>query len=360
MPCQDKLYEKQKASWSSRGHPEDEDEVTSSSDDSADETLNCSYSNRLHVTGKKAKDDEKEKEKEKEKSKDKDNDTVKENAKAKENSIHANTIREKHYVIPDVYVWNDSVSCDHDETCDSLKTCIPICAMDFLFVAPSWYTYFHAYIFYICTLMIADTCNRVEIWDISDVLLSVSLPKIPALSSGFSNTIPGESTLPIVENPHKLTVDQILINLGLSEYVSRFQIEKIDNDSLWQLTNEDMRLLGMRIGERRKLLNYLSGVQQRLYNPSASVLSDDDEERSEIMQITASPSHDPVQDLFSDLAKFIEFRSVSSDPSCKDQCWKAARFFQERCEKFGAETRFVQGLIVTAVYLIVFLSSGIV
>jgi acetylornithine deacetylase/succinyl-diaminopimelate desuccinylase-like protein len=46
------------------------------------------------------------------------------------------------------------------------------------------------------------------------------------------------------------------------------------------------------------------------------------------------------------LSQFVAFKSVSSDPTCKNECWKAAKFCYNLLESHGFETKIAGGKLM--------------
>lgn len=60
-----------------------------------------------------------------------------------------------------------------------------------------------------------------------------------------------------VENEEVLTLQETLEALSLSDYVSTFEKEKIDMESLLMCTVDDLKEMGIPLGPRKKIANFV-------------------------------------------------------------------------------------------------------
>jgi len=72
-----------------------------------------------------------------------------------------------------------------------------------------------------------------------------------------------------VEEAQWSTVQLFLVASGLREYAARFIAEKIDLEALVLLSDEDLQLLGLPLGPRRKLLRAIEQRRAALAQPGA-------------------------------------------------------------------------------------------
>jgi acetylornithine deacetylase/succinyl-diaminopimelate desuccinylase-like protein/WD40 repeat protein len=110
------------------------------------------------------------------------------------------------------------------------------------------------------------------------------------------------------------SVSSLLSVLGLSEYVTLFERERIDMDALRLLDHSSLRELGIPMGPRGKILHAVKTARRSPFK----------------------------NDIVHTLKTFVGIRSVSSDPSMKEECWRAAQFLQSLLEQIGMETRMLQ------------------
>ncbi|XP_043912008.1 SEC23-interacting protein [Protopterus annectens] len=65
------------------------------------------------------------------------------------------------------------------------------------------------------------------------------------------------------EEKEALTLERALEMLGLSEYMNTFEIEKIDMESLMMCTVDDLKEMGIPLGPRKKIANFLKERQNQ-------------------------------------------------------------------------------------------------
>ncbi|CAK6435970.1 unnamed protein product [Pipistrellus nathusii] len=73
-----------------------------------------------------------------------------------------------------------------------------------------------------------------------------------------------------VENEEVLTLQETLAALSLSEYVSTFEKEKIDMESLLMCTVDDLKEMGIPLGPRKKIANFVKHKAARLEQKKAA------------------------------------------------------------------------------------------
>ncbi|XP_059889934.1 SEC23-interacting protein isoform X2 [Delphinus delphis] len=73
-----------------------------------------------------------------------------------------------------------------------------------------------------------------------------------------------------VENEEVLTLQETLEALSLSEYVSTFEKEKIDMESLLMCTVDDLKEMGIPLGPRKKIANFVKHKAAKLEQKKAS------------------------------------------------------------------------------------------
>ncbi|XP_068404772.1 SEC23-interacting protein isoform X2 [Eschrichtius robustus] len=73
-----------------------------------------------------------------------------------------------------------------------------------------------------------------------------------------------------VENEEVLTLQETLEALSLSEYVSTFEKEKIDMESLLMCTVDDLKEMGIPLGPRKKIANFVKHKAVKLEQKKAS------------------------------------------------------------------------------------------
>ncbi|KAL4841845.1 hypothetical protein H8958_016819 [Nasalis larvatus] len=72
-----------------------------------------------------------------------------------------------------------------------------------------------------------------------------------------------------VENEEVLTLQETLEALSLSEYFSTFEKEKIDMESLLMCTVDDLKEMGIPLGPRKKIANFVEHKAAKLLDPVA-------------------------------------------------------------------------------------------
>eukprot|EP00930_Biecheleria_cincta_P076593 TRINITY_DN637_c0_g1_i1.p1 TRINITY_DN637_c0_g1~~TRINITY_DN637_c0_g1_i1.p1 ORF type:complete len:337 (-),score=39.94 TRINITY_DN637_c0_g1_i1:109-1119(-) len=85
----------------------------------------------------------------------------------------------------------------------------------------------------------------------SSSLRTVRLRKRPAASASVVQGCAKKSRSSCSDSRHK--VEELLVSLGLQEYILQFQKEKVDIDALQLLTDDDLISLGLPLGPRRKI-----------------------------------------------------------------------------------------------------------
>ncbi|XP_070288093.1 SEC23-interacting protein isoform X1 [Myotis yumanensis] len=73
-----------------------------------------------------------------------------------------------------------------------------------------------------------------------------------------------------VENEEVLTLQETLAALSLSEYVSTFEKEKIDMESLLMCTVDDLKEMGIPLGPRKKIANFVKHKAAKLEQKKAA------------------------------------------------------------------------------------------
>ncbi|XP_036163551.1 SEC23-interacting protein isoform X2 [Myotis myotis] len=73
-----------------------------------------------------------------------------------------------------------------------------------------------------------------------------------------------------VENEEVLTLQEALAALSLSEYVSTFEKEKIDMESLLMCTVDDLKEMGIPLGPRKKIANFVKDKAAKLEQKKAA------------------------------------------------------------------------------------------
>ncbi|XP_059517867.1 SEC23-interacting protein isoform X2 [Myotis daubentonii] len=73
-----------------------------------------------------------------------------------------------------------------------------------------------------------------------------------------------------VENEEVLTLQEALAALSLSEYVSTFEKEKIDMESLLMCTVDDLKEMGIPLGPRKKIANFVKHKAAKLEQKKAA------------------------------------------------------------------------------------------
>ncbi|XP_059755144.1 SEC23-interacting protein isoform X2 [Balaenoptera ricei] len=91
-----------------------------------------------------------------------------------------------------------------------------------------------------------------------------------------------------VENEEVLTLQETLEALSLSEYVSTFEKEKIDMESLLMCTVDDLKEMGIPLGPRKKIANFVKHKAVKLEQKKAS-------EKKAVMAASTKGQEESVQ-----------------------------------------------------------------
>ncbi|KAM7072671.1 SEC23-interacting protein isoform 2-T3 [Molossus nigricans] len=105
-----------------------------------------------------------------------------------------------------------------------------------------------------------------------------------------------------VENEEVLTLQGTLAALSLSEYVSTFEKEKIDMESLVMCTVDDLKEMGIPLGPRKKITNFLKLKAVKLEQKKAA------SEKKAVMAASTKGQEESAQ-------KAKEMASLPSEPS---------------------------------------------